>query len=259
MKFILVLTLSLFLANTSFSRCTWSGITVFPTTSSITSNSWIIIEGYASSQPIIDSLNKGYRVYLESGNSKIPLEVKELHKGTFRLTQAILVPTKKLTIGKTYYLKIDNLSEEENNDLTKWNPNTRQHEPISWRITDETDALSPELLELPELIDKAYTRYGCGPAIHTLFKISTKDKSDILVKTQLIDLKSGEETTYILTLDDSNQLSVGHGMCSGAFSYRNEGKYKIRFCLFDSNGNSYNIWSNWIIFDSPKPEIDSNF
>jgi len=235
--------------------CSWSGIYVYPKSNTITSNSWIIIEGYASSQSIIDSLNNGYSVYLESDGSKIPLQLKEFNKGGFRLTQAILVPTKKLTIGKTYFLIIDNLNEREKEFLTRWNSTTKKHEPISWLITDETDILSPVFLELPKLIDKKYIQYGCGPAVHAIFKISAKDKSDILVKTQLIDLKSGEKTTYFLTLEDSGQLSVGHGMCAGAFSYKNDEKYKIRFCLFDNNGNSYDIWSNWIHFKSPKREL----
>ncbi len=256
MKLILTIILSLFLANHSYSMCSWSGVFVYPTTSSIKSNSWIILEGYASSQPMIDSLNKGYTVYLESGSTKIPLRVEHVYKGSFRLTQAILIPTKKLIIGKTYYLKIDNLNNTEKETLTKWNSDTRSHEPISWLITDEMDTYSPELLELPKLIDKEYIRYGCGPAIHTIFKILVKDKSDILVKTQLVDLTNGQETTYFLTLDDSGLLNVGHGMCSGAFNYRDKGKCKIRFCLFDSSGNSYNIWTNWINFDSPNGELD---
>lgn len=255
MKFVLAFVFSIVFLGNSFSMCTWSGIQVYPTANSIPSNSWIIIEGYASSQAIIDSLNKGYTVYLESDGSKIPLEIKEFHKSTYNLTQAVLVPTKRLTIGKTYALKIDNLTERDQDALTKWNPNTKQHEPISWTITNETDKLSPELLATPVLIDKEYIHFGCGPAINTIFKITAKDDSSILVKTQLVHMKTGEKTTYILTLDESGKLSVGHGMCSGEFSYRNKGKYKIRFCLFDSNGNSYNIWSNWIEFDSPKPDL----
>ncbi len=43
-------------------------------------------------------------------------------------------------------------------------------------------------------------------------------------------------------------------MCSGAFNYKEKGKYKVRFSLMDICGNENNTWTTWVEFDSPFEE-----
>ena len=72
-----------------FSKCSNIGISVFPNKTEINKNSIFLIEGFASSQKIINSLNKEYRIYLQNGNQKITLNIVKTNVGDFQLTQAI--------------------------------------------------------------------------------------------------------------------------------------------------------------------------
>ena len=98
-------------------------------------------------------------------------------------------------------------------------------------------------------------KYGCGPAIYTDFKLKTKDESEVFVKTELVDTTTGKSNIYYLRLIKSESLKVGHSMCEGAFHFRREHTYKIRFSLTDISGNSDGTWTNWIEFESPYKRI----
>ena len=250
-KTILTFLIGIIFTGLTFAKCTSSGLLTFPKNGTIKQNSLIMIEGYATSQKIINSLNQDYPIYLQSEGHKVKLNVKSTYKGMFEITQAILQPDEKLIAGRTYQLIIDKLDEFDKALLTKWNSETNESEPITWKVDDGTDTETPKLLNQPELIDKKTIHYGCGPAIYADFKIQTKDESGLLIKTELMDLESGESTTYFLSFEDSEILSVGHGMCSGAFDYRENEKYKIRFSLMDICGNENLEWTTWIEFESP--------
>lgn len=251
MKIITSILLTIFITGQVFADCAGDGLWAFPKTETIKQNSLIVLTGYARSQKIVTSLNKEYPIYLYSEGHKVKLKVKNIYKGMFKLTQAILEPDEKLISGRTYQLKIDNLSESENSLLSIWDSELSKKEPISWRVEEGIDTQVPELLTQPELIDKRTKYYGCGPAIHADFKIHTKDESDLLIKTELLDLENDESNIYLLSLDDVDTLSVGHGMCSGAFNYKETGRYKVRFSLMDICGNRSSEWTAWIEFDSP--------
>lgn len=251
MKIILTILVGILLTGQTFAKCASSGIWAFPQNGVIKQNSWIMIEGYATSQKIINSLNQDYPIYLESKGHKVKLNVTSIFKGQFQLTQAILTPDEKLISSRTYTLKIDNLDKHEKTLLTKWNSDTNEKEPITWEVEGATDTEAPVLSNQSGLVNKRTVHYGCGPAIYADFKIQTRDESDVLVKTELVDLESGESTTYFLSINDSDTLSVGHGMCSGAFDYKENRKYKVRFSLMDICGNENNKWTDWIEFESP--------
>lgn len=251
MRAILLLILSLTISGHVSAECAGEGLWAFPQTTTIKQNSLIVVTGYFRSQRIVTSLNKKYPIYLESEGHKVKLNVKSTYKGMFELTQAILKPNEKLIAGRTYQLKIDKLDDFRRSQLSRWNSELGKNEPIAWKVDGATDTEIPKLLNQPELIDKRTTHYGCGPAMYADFKIQTNDESDVLVKTELIDLESGESTTYFLSFNDTDTLSVGHGMCSGAFDFQENGKYKVRFSLMDICGNENNDWTAWIAFDSP--------
>ncbi|MEM1357206.1 MAG: hypothetical protein AAGF89_03365, partial [Bacteroidota bacterium] len=73
----------------------------------------------------------------------------------------------------------------------------------------------------------------------------------LLVKTELASLESGKANIYFLKLDQSGKVNVGHGMCSGAFTYKRSGKYKVRFSLMDICGNESEKWTEWVVFNTP--------
>lgn len=251
MRIVLIILLSFIGTGQVFADCAGEGLWTFPQKGTIKQNSLIVLTGYFRSQKIVTSLNKKYPIYLESEGHKVKLNVKSTYIGLFELTQAILEPDEKLIAGRTYQLKIEKLDEFEQSLVSRWNSELGKDEPITWKVDGGTDTEKPELLNIPELVDKRTIHYGCGPAIYADFKIQTKDESDILVKTELVDMESGESTTYFLSFDDTDTLSVGHGMCSGAFDYKENRKYKVRFSLMDICGNENQKWTAWIEFDSP--------
>lgn len=251
MRILITILLSLLITGKVLAECSSGGIKVFPSTKEIKQSSRIILEGYASSQKVIELLNKDYPVYLESGNHQIKLKVLSINKGMYSLTQAILEPREKLLPGKTYFLKVDKLDDYQQGFLKKWDSEKKSYEPVSWIVGDKIDTSAPKLLATPRLVDKKTLPYGCGPAVYANFKLEAEDESDILVKTELVNITTGQKNIYYLNLHISGTLNVGHGMCSGAFSFRPQNFYKIRFNLTDNCGNSDNLWTDWIEFESP--------
>ena len=83
---------------------------------------------------------------------------------------------------------------------------------------------------------KNLTYFGCGPAISISFKIKGEDKSELFVRASVKNEKSGTTTDYILNIEDG-EVSIGHGMCSGAFNLEEGGYYEVSFCLIDQSGN----------------------
>ena len=251
MKTTLLIILITFTSLPIFADCDGDGLWALPRSGSIKQNSKFVLTGYFRSQRIVTSLNKKYPIYLESDQHKVKLIVKNTYKGMFELTQAILYPEEKLIAGKTYVLKIDNLDQFENSLLFRRNAKIDQKEPIAWTIEEGTDNQNPLFLSPPELVDKRTIHYGCGPEVYADFKIKVTDESELLFQTEFVDIKSGNSTIYVLNLDDTETLSVGHGMCAGAFEYKENGQYKVRFLLMDICGNNNNEWTSWIKFDSP--------
>ncbi len=237
------------LANCHSSACAISALTFYPLKKEISVNSKFIIEGYAFSQKTIENLSD-YKVYLEDNQkNKIMLEIVEILKGEMKLTQAILKPNQQLTPNTTYFLRIIGISDLDKNSLYKWNSDTEKREPISW-ITNNTilEDLISENLQLKYHQDKA-TLFGCGPEIYAIFNIKNSKNRETWYKTEVVSLKSNSKTTYILVTKE-DKLNVGHGMCAGAFTFKDKGKYKIRFTPMNIE-TKMNKPTNWITIENP--------
>lgn len=217
-----------------YSKCGSNGIDVFPTKTEINKNSIFLIEGFATSQKIITSLNKEYKIYLQSGNQKINLKVTETLIGDFQLTQAILKPEYPLEIGKEYILKIDNLPKYET--INKFYDYSFKSKPIIYKVTSNVDIEKPTITKNPYELKKSYIPYGCGPEVNVIFSFLADDPSQLLVKTKFKNLVTNKVTTFYL-LPKDNKLFVGYGMCSGAFKYDKHLAYEVGFNFMDSSGN----------------------
>lgn len=231
-----------------YSKCGSNGIDVFPTKTEINKNSIFLIEGFASSQKIITLLNKDYKIYLQSGNQKINLKVTETLVGDFQLTQAILKPEFPLEIGKEYILKIDNLPKYET--LNKFYNYSFKSKPIIYKVTSNVDIEKPTITKKPYELKKSYIPYGCGPQVNVIFSFLADDSSQLLVKTKFKNLVTNKITTFYI-LPKDNKLSVGHGMCSGAFKYDNNMAYEVEFNFMDSSGNITKWEKEGIKFTKP--------
>jgi len=244
MKKLLILVFVSFFSFSLFADCGFGGIGVFPIGNEISKNSIIMIEGYAMSQKTIKNLQEGNQAYLKSGNHIVELKMIDIFIGEYRLTQAILKPEEELIVGKEYRLEIDSLSRFDH--IYK---RGAYNKPVSWKVKDEIDNEKPFWRSemRPKFLNTSRIEYGCGPAVYAHFQVKINDTSETLVKTEVMDLKTEKSTIYYLTSKDG-KLDIGHGMCSGAFSLRKKGKYKVRFDLMDASGNSFGRWSEWTTF-----------
>lgn len=247
---LLLLTFALFGFN-SFADCAGTGLYVFPSQKEIRTNSLFLLEGYAESQHVIAGLNKEFPIYLKSGKEIIKLEVIETNKGQFYVTQALLKPESPLTLGKEYILVIDHLPEYEY--FGDYNQITQKYDPISYFVNLPDDLAPPKLMTIPQEKNKSLAHFGCGPSIHVEFGFDISDDSNVFVRTTMKSKENGTTTTYLLVYGGKG-ISIGHGMCSGAFNFNDGNDYEVQFEFLDTSGNALNEQSEWISFTKPTDE-----
>ncbi len=248
MKNIFIIILGTFFTITSYADCAWSGLWVIPTGQTVKQNSIFIVTGYGGSQKVILELNKKHKIYLKNGYDYIKLMVIDTCVGQFALTQAVLKPEVELTAGVKYTMYIDGLPDSD--QLKRYNNNTKQYEPVTYFVNNEKDTEKPVLTALPKEIDKSYALYGCGPAQHVIFDLPVKDNSDIIIKGTVKNLGSKKETTFYIS-PNKDRIEIGHGMCSGAFTFDDSKNYEVKFSFMDTSGNITDMSGDAIPFTKP--------
>ena len=249
MKKIILLLLLTFGIKTVFAVCSMSGMSFFPETKEIGLNSKFIIQGYAFNQKTINSL-KNRKVYLKSESGElIELNLEEFYTGQMQLTQAIFCPTTELKPNTKYFLKYSDQTENEGREMKQYNREKKVREKVYWKTTDkkELETLNSNLnveFEKTEVI-----HYGCGPSANAIFDVKNKSESEIWYKTEVVDLSTNNKKVFYIK-EWNGKLNVGHGMCSGAFTYKNKGKYKVRFTPMNTDGKSLKT-TDWTTFESP--------
>ncbi len=156
-----------------------------------------------------------------------------------------------------YFLKYSKQTERESNEMRHWNSDKKEYEKVYWKTTDKKslDTLNSNLTL--EFDKTEVIHYGCGPDANAIFNIKNKSSSEVWYKTEVVDIKTNEQTTYYIK-EWNEQLHVGHGMCAGAFTFNNKGKYKVRFTPMNTDGKSLKT-TEWKTFDSPFMNAKSPF
>ena len=244
--------------------CLWDGFSVFITQNDSKQMPIIVLQGYGGSQPVIFELNKKYPIYLKHGRKKIKLVVKEINVGQFMLTQVILVAEEKLVIGQEYTIIVDNLPKEQK--LHRFDtkmPLNQVEKFVAGAEKDVNNDFKALFASNPKEIGKDFVMFGCGPAMHVTFdlanknQVSTTKSIGVLVKTTVKNLKTNKESTYYLQTSN-NQISVGHGMCEGAFVFDAESEYEVKFALTDFSKDT-KIWESQAVkFTSPTEKNTKN-
>jgi len=249
MKKVLVLLFFTLAVNFSYADCAMSGMEFFPKKRNISLNSLFIIQGYSMSEETVESFRER-AVYLVSESGELVLlTLQEILKGQMSLTQAIFKPVSELKPNTKYFLHYSNETNREVLEIQQWNPESKQREKVYWQTSEvkSMDSISPSLkidYEKSEVI-----HYGCGPSSNAIFTVSNSNQLEIWYKTEVIEIATNKKTTFYLT-EWENKLNVGHGMCSGAFVFKDQGKYKVRFTPTNIDGESIQT-TEWKIFDSP--------
>jgi hypothetical protein len=237
--------------------CSDSGLNIYPKEKEISLNEMIIIEGYASSQKIINSLSKR-KVFLTSKNDKVQLTYKASNVGEMNITQAFFIPLKSLKPNSIYFIEFENQTTEETSLLKVWNKVKKNSEKISFK-TRLKKTIQGKYKNIEYKFENTnYIMYGCGPAIYANFKVQNTLKKKNIYKIELFNITSNNKKTYYLPSNIKGVVSIGHGMCSGAFNFNSISKYKIRFTPVNSSGELQKK-SNWIHFKNPYKNIKTQW
>ncbi|SHG33271.1 hypothetical protein SAMN05443549_103289 [Flavobacterium fluvii] len=252
MKKVILISVMLLTAVNAFSKCAYTGLSFWPAGQTVNKNSIFVIDGQQLSQKIVSELGTVYPVYLKSDQQKIKLTVQEILVGQYGLTQAILKPETTLSPGQEYELIIENLENSERL-VCKYNP-AGEREKIKWTVVNRLDNAAPAWTDSPKFKNSSFTVAGCGPIIFANFSFSASDKSEFLIKTTVKNISTGKETSYYLKAEE-NLIAVGHGMCSGAFNFKDGENFEVEFSLFDASGNLSKSKGEKIKFKQPALKI----
>lgn len=249
MKKIILIILVNFCIQSAFAECSMSGMKFLPEQREISMNSMFIIEGYSFSQKTITGFNNR-SIYLESESGElIELNLQEILKGQMSLTQAIFKPQKELKPNTSYFLKYADQTENEEREMMQYNTEIKKREKVYWKTTDKR-SMNPLNSNLKvEFENTEVIHYGCGPSANAIFDVKNKSESEIWYKTEVVEIETNKKTIFYIN-EWNEKLNVGHGMCSGAFTFDNKGKYKVRFTPMNTDGKSLKTTA-WKTFDSP--------
>ncbi|MBI1184294.1 hypothetical protein GC194_08475 [bacterium] len=229
-------------------ECLNSGIRVYPTSNELAPEGWIILEGFALSESVIYDIGDKYPVYMVGENERIELEVVRIEVGMYRLTQAILKPVRTLEIGKTYFLKIDNMD--------KIHRYAKRYNAPIWTIVDHAQTFMSDKITMLQQTGSSYIRYGCGPEVFGLFQLNHPTSNNYFIMVELFDNENDTVNTYTFCINGlrDSLLQIGHDMCSGAFKFQAGCKYKIRLKYMNDNGSRVSQWTNWFDMKNPLDE-----
>jgi len=243
-----ILTGSSIQASTDY-ECAMSGMTYYPPQKEISLNPQILIQGYAMDQKTIRGFEE-LPPYLETeSGEKVMLELLAINEGQMSISQAIFKPISSLKPNTEYYLNFQRAKQNEKENPTRYNSNKKERERIVWSTTNTKNLKSLDR-ELEINFEKTEVEfYGCGPSANAIFKIKNTKDQEIWYRTEFVDLETGMSSTYILNIW-KGELYVGHGMCSGAFTYAKTGKYKVRFTPMNIDGETSKT-TKWFTYESP--------
>lgn len=236
LKCILIYLIALSLVHTVEAKCYTSGLQVWPSSKTVKSNTVFVIDAWANSQPIVSGLGSTYHAFLQADSARIPLELKEKLVGQYAMTQAVLQPSRALEVGTQYELVIRGEGTKTGNVIEYANGMgiTR----VFYTVEPGLDESPPTWKTLPQEKSKQYIEMGCGPEVVVDFSANILDQSACLIKATVKDLASGKINSYYLQPGTTGLVSVGHGMCVGAFMLEKGTRFSVTFALLDACGNT---------------------
>lgn len=231
-----------------YADCTFSGIWVWPKSDSINANGVVIIDGYATDREHVKNITHKYPAFLQSNSHKVPLLLMDFNEGGVLINQVVLKPSELLIAGDAYQLVIDGLDAS---DFVY--PSNGKGKKKQWFARPVIDSVPPVFAKYPIEKYKSLVSYGCDPAIFVNFKCEVIEASACWVKTKVTSKTTGQHTAYYLYIRDG-EISVGHGMCSGAFDLDFGAGYEVEFQLMDASGNLGAPFGDKITFVAPNEQ-----
>jgi hypothetical protein len=221
----------------------------FPKNKTISQNPMFIIEGYNNSQQTVESFKNRNVFLISQYGEKINLKLAQIIKGQMSLTQAVFKVENSLKPQTKYFIRYSDETEFEISERKKYNSTNNKSEEVFWKTSEKenSDLITPNLNLKFEKTDVVH--FGCGPSANAIFDVNNSSESEIWFKTEVIEISTNTKTTFYLTSYD-NKINVGHGMCSGAFTFKKNGKYKVKFTAMNIDGKEIKP-TEWTTFESP--------
>ncbi len=133
--------------------------------------------------------------------------------------------------------------------MVQFNRERKETEKVYWKTTDKKSMVDLNFNLNFEFEKTEVVHYGCGPAANAIFKIKNKSESEIWYTSEVVEIETNKKTIYYIK-EWNGKLNVGHGMCSGVFTFNRKGKYKVRFTPMNTDGKSLKT-IDWKTFESP--------
>ncbi|MCP4692186.1 MAG: hypothetical protein GY859_29340 [Desulfobacterales bacterium] len=240
--------LLLFQANMTNAKCAFTRFWLWPDLGDIPINAVFILQGYGSLQDVVESMDEK-SAYLQSGKHRTPLLPRRIYRGEMRISLVVLAPKEPLKAGVTYKLHAPSI---EPGALDHYVAGGRKD--YEWRVTPAADTTAPAFLAEPRVEKQRYIRYGCGPEVEVDVRVETSDENSVFAEVELkkIDRPDMASASYLLPAR-KGIVTIGHGMCSGAFRLTPDAKYEARITLVDIAGNRSSASSGGFNFIGPAP------
>lgn len=219
-------------------RCMSGYLTAWPPAdTALPTQPMILVDGFGDRQTEITELAEGGVARLVAGKHRIELKVEAVHVGAFGLTQAVLSPTAPLKPSTRYRLELRTADGRRV-------PTTRFAEdgvePIGWTTAGVDAGTAPlTLTSAPKVTGQSYRRLGCGPSSRVEVSLPATSSTALAVEVRLKELGAdGAMQTYVVPVVDG-QVSLGHGMCSGAFRLTGaERRFRAELVVRDAGGDA---------------------
>lgn len=184
-------------------------------------NASIVVERFNVSGGLRPALEKG-SLSLAGPGGPVPLRLTTAYAGGMFMEQAVLVPAKALQANGQYQLQLPGAPK-----------------PFSLQVGAQADTTPPVWRTAPQVRESSYTRMGCGPSIGVAIEVPVSDESQqvfVLAQVRPLDAPKEEPARYLLT-PQKGKISLGHGMCSGAFKLKPKARYEVKLVAVDLAGN----------------------
>ncbi|MFT3771079.1 MAG: hypothetical protein QM820_37160 [Minicystis sp.] len=187
--------------------CTTGGLSFFPSPKSdLPANGRVIVEGDGELEPTVRGLGDDTLILATDGDA-IPLHVVAIQHGGWRVSQAILAPTRPLTPGLRYALRASAQGSPLDERLRN-----------AWRVPawKAADALSssPRWTAPPARAVPVVGR-GCPPHAYVSVRVPVESPEHLLgVVAEVRPLLRGAKPSRFLVPVYDGAIALGHTGCS---------------------------------------------
>lgn len=235
----------------SVGKCASWAYWAWPPSGTVPTNTLILLDVYGSLVGSLTADDSG-GAELRGGGEVIPLEPQLAFAGQMAIEQVLYKPVRPLTPGVEYRLFAEAVREGALADSDVDCP-----APYRWVGDDGADTSPPIAVGPPAVVGSRHIPFGCGPEIEVDVRLPVRDESALLAMVYLSPAREtdGASGTYLLPIVDG-VVSIGHGMCSGAFRLQPGGDYSVRFEILDVAGNLVLPWQAPVTIHVPVEYVE---